>query len=81
MAITRLFVQIMTGRISVESEYGTRTRFTFTLPLARGSKPYLKKEKELHEESHEAEKRFLKPARQAIFVVDDDPKARNLVKA
>ncbi|MFQ6122840.1 MAG: ATP-binding protein [Dehalococcoidales bacterium] len=43
LALTRQFVELMGGRIWLESEYGKGSRFTFTLPLARESKPYLEK--------------------------------------
>ncbi len=36
LALTRHLVEIMGGRIWVESEYGKGSRFTFTLPLAVG---------------------------------------------
>ena len=57
LAITRQFVEMMGGRIWLESEYGKGSRFTFTCPLATEGKPPLEEGKEeLEEEHHEAEK-------------------------
>ena len=38
LALTKQFVEIIGGRIWVESKYGKGSKFTFTLPLARESK-------------------------------------------
>jgi len=71
LALTRQFVEIMGGRIWIESEYGKGSRFTFTLPLATEGKLSLEKGKEeLEEEPHEAE-RSLRNAEQK----------RNMVKS
>lgn len=51
LALSKQFVEVMGGRIWVESEYGKGSRFTFTLPLAGEGKPYLKEEKEKPEAS------------------------------
>jgi len=57
LALTRQFVEIMGGRIWLESEYGKGSRFTFTLPLAtEGKLSFEKGKEELEKEPHEAER-------------------------
>ena len=57
LALTRQFVEIMGGRIWIESEYGKGSRFTFTLPLATEGKLSFEKGKEkLEEEPYQAGK-------------------------
>lgn len=65
LALTRHFVELMGGRIWVESEYGKGSKFTFTLPLVREGKPYLKKGEE---EPLEVGKPFFKPEQKRILL-------------
>jgi len=73
LALTRQFVETMGGRIWVESEYRKGSRFTLTLPLVRQAEPYLEK-------VFPKKKPPLKPGQKQVLVVDDDPKARNLLR-
>ena len=41
LALTKQLVEIIGGRIRVQSEYGKGSKFTFTLPLAEEDEPYL----------------------------------------
>ncbi len=80
LSLTRKFVEVMGGRIWVESEYGKGSKFTFTLPLAGESKPYLEEKPE--ERLPEAvEPPPLKREQKRILIVDDDRKARSLFQA
>ena len=78
LALTKQFVELMGGRIWVESEYGKGSKFTFALPLAREGKPHVE---ELEEGLLEAEEPLLIPGQKQILVVDDDRKARSLLRA
>ena len=44
LAITKRFVEVIGGRIWLESQYGKGSKFTFTLPLVREGKPSLERE-------------------------------------
>ncbi len=78
LALTKQFVEIMGGRIWVGSEYGKGSKFTFALPLAREGKPHVE---ELEEGLLEAQEPLLIPGQKQILVVDDDRKARSLLRA
>ena len=82
LTLTRQFVEATGGRIWVESEYGKGSKFTFTLPLAREGELYLKeKREELAEEVPETREPVPRPEQKLILLIDDDRKARSLLKA
>jgi len=82
LALTRQFVEVMGGRIWVESEYGKGSRFTFTLPMAGEDEPYLEeKREELEVRLPEVKEPPTKPGQKRVLVVDDDHRTRRLVSA
>ncbi|MBI5166776.1 MAG: response regulator [candidate division NC10 bacterium] len=73
LSITKRLVELHGGRIWLESELGKGSRFTFTLPI----RPPLEAiEEGLGPEPEEA----LEPGRPLILVVEDDPKAAELLR-
>ncbi len=81
LALTKQFVEICGGRIWLDSNYGKGSRFTFTLPSAEESKTHLEeKREELGEEFPEVEEPPLRPGQKLVLLVDDDRKARGLLK-
>ena len=66
LAISKEFVEMMGGRITVESEYGAGSVFTVVIPLVRGNKDEISKEK-----AAEAEYTLSAPDAR-ILVVDDN---------
>ena len=82
LALTRQFVEIMGGQLWIDSEYGKGSKFTFTLPLVTEGKPHPGVSKEEPEAGLPEAKEFsFKSGQKPILVVDDDRRARNLLRA
>jgi len=81
LSLARQFVELMGGRVSLASEYGKGSRFSFTIPQASdgGLQPVVAEEAEQRPSlvavpstsSHQKE----------VLVVDDDRKARGILRA
>ncbi len=81
LALTRQFVEIMGGRIWIDSEYGKGSKFIFTLPLTIEGKPHLGVSEEEPEAGlPQAKELPLKSGQKPVLVVDDDRRARNLLR-
>ena len=81
LALARQFVELMGGRVRVESEYGRGSRFSFTLPEAKAEKPLAGKTEEKPAATPETEGQPATPRPRRVLVIDDDPKARNILRA
>jgi CheY-like chemotaxis protein/anti-sigma regulatory factor (Ser/Thr protein kinase) len=80
LTIAKQFVEASGGRLQLESEYGKGSKFTFTLPLAVET-PQKKEEKQRAAKKRTRKK--TKPAKagqKRVLVVDDDQRARNLLR-
>jgi CheY-like chemotaxis protein len=64
--ISKAFVEMMGGNITVESEYGHGTSFTVMIPMVQGNKENIQYKKEL-----EKDKYFYAPS-SCVLVVDDN---------
>lgn len=77
LAISHRFVQLMKGRIHLESEPGEGTVFTVELPAQATSEPT--ETTQLAREEHAAEVAPAKADKDTILVIDDDLAVRDLM--
>ncbi len=84
LAISRKFCQLMGGDITVESEHGQGSSFSFFIP-AEVSDPKLQRVTQeppsgfMYEEEHVTSKNVAKDAA-TVLVIDDDPSIRDLIR-
>ncbi|MFC1949370.1 PAS domain S-box protein [Chloroflexota bacterium] len=78
LTITRQFIEAMGGSIWLESEFGKSSQFIFTLPLVKEGKTL--PEKKVKEKAARKEEVRPKPGQRQVLIVDDDSKARRLLR-
>ena len=81
LALARQFVELMGGRVSVESEYGKGSRFSFTLPRAFDGESQPVGAEEGEERPSLVAGPLTSSHQKEVLVVDDDRKARSILRA